>query len=373
VQAVKEKQPAELQAILDQLADARAKTTVEVEGDKLPVTNLDKVFWPGTSDHPPLTKRDYMMYLAKVSPWLLPHMKDRPITFVRFPNGIEGGKFYQKHWEKGLPGFVQTLQLFAEHAAKDQEYIVCNNLPTLLWLAQIADLELHTWQSRIEAGPDALNLPKTFGGSLENLEASLLNYPDFLLFDLDPYLYSGKEKRGDEPELHMKGFKKTVELAKWVKEILDSLKVDSFVKTTGKTGIHMYVPIVRDFTFDEIRALSREIGQIILKQHPNDVTMSWAVVKRTGKVFLDHNMNARGKTLASIFSPRVSPEAAVSFPLSWDEIDDVYPTDFTMHNVPELLQKDGDLWADILDRKNDLRQLLSREPGLQQQRKKRSR
>jgi len=367
------KEPGELQAILDQLAEAKEKTIVEVDGNKLPVTNLSKVFWPGTSHHEPLTKRDYMMYLAKVSPWLLPHMKDRPITFVRFPNGIKGGKFYQKHWEKGLPDFVQTLWLFAEHVATDQEYIVCNNLPTLLWLAQIADLELHTWQSRIEAGPDAWSLPKSFGGSVEKLEASLLNYPDFLLFDLDPYLYSGKEKRGEEPELHMEGFKKTIELAKWVKEILDSMHIESFVKTTGKTGIHMYVPIVREFTFDEVRALSGAIGQIILKKRPNDVTMEWAVVKRTGKVFFDHNMNARGKTLASIYSPRVSPEASVSFPLSWDQIDDVYPTDFTMHNVPELLQKNGDLWADILKHKNDLRQLLSRQPGLQQTKKKRSR
>lgn len=348
--------------LIEQIRSAGAtKALIEIGDIRLPVSNLDKVFWPGTQTHPPLTKRDYMIYLAEVSPWLLPHMKDRPITFVRFPNGIKGGKFYQKHWEKGLPAFVETLSLFAEHVATDQEYIVCNNLPTLLWLAQIADLELHTWQSRIKPGPDAWDLSTTFGGSVEQLESSLLNYPDYLLFDLDPYLYSGKEKSGDEPELHHQGFKMTVELAKWVKQILDSLKMESFIKTTGKTGLHMYVPIVREFTFDEVRALSDTIGRAVLQHHPNDVTMEWAVVKRTGKVFLDHNMNSRGKTLASIYSPRVSPEAAVSMPISWDQIDDVYPTDFTMHNVPELLKKHGDLWADILDHKNDLRSILSKD------------
>jgi bifunctional non-homologous end joining protein LigD len=351
------------QKVLSQLENAGDKLLLEVDGSTISFTNLNKQFWPGTDEHEPLTKRDYAIYLTKVAPWILPHMKDRPITFVRFPHGIKGGKFYQKHWEKGLPDFVERTSIFVEHVKTAQEYIVCNNLPTLLWLAQIADLEIHTWQSRIKPGPDGQGRSLDFGSSLAALEESLLNFPDYLLFDLDPYIYSGKESHGDEPELNIEGFRQCARLAKWLKDIFDTVGIEAFIKTTGKTGLHIYIPIVREFTFDEVRALSDAIGRVVLKQHPNDVTMDWAVVKRTGKTFLDHNMNARGKTLASIYSVRVSPEAAVSVPIRWDQIDDIYPTDFTMRSVPELLKVQGDLWADILDHKNDLRKLITKTQG----------
>lgn len=346
--------------VLSQLENAEDKLLLEVESSRISFTNLNKEFWPETDKHEALTKRDYAIYLTKVAPWILPHMKDRPITFVRFPNGIKGGKFYQKHWEKGLPDFVERISIYVEHARSAQEYIVCNNLATLLWLAQIADLEIHTWQSRIKPGPDGKGWPLDFASSLEALESSLLNYPDYLLFDLDPYTYSGKESPGDEPELNIQGFRQCARLAKWLKEIFDTMGIDAFIKTTGKTGLHIYIPIVREFNFDEVRALSDAIGRVVLKQHPNEVTMDWAVVKRSGKTFLDHNMNARGKTLASIYSARVSPEAAVSVPVRWDQLDDVYPTDFTMRTVPEMLRVQGDLWRDILDHKNDMRKMIER-------------
>lgn len=346
------------ESVLAQLGTTSNKANVDVDGHVIAFSNLDKELWPGTDKHPPLTKRDYAIYLTKIAPWLLNHTSDRPLTLLRYPNGINGQKFYQKHWEKNLPEFVQTVWLYGEHAGGDQRYLTCNNLPTLLWLAQIADLELHTWQARISPGPDGRELPLTFAGSVQQLEESLLNFPDYLLFDLDPYIYKGDEKTGEEPALNLKAFKTTCKLAKWIKEVLDALGIESFIKTTGKTGLHMYVPIAREFTFDEVRAISDTIGRAVLGQHPNDVTMDWAVVKRTGKIFLDHNMNARGKTLASIYSPRVSPEAAVSIPIKWDQIDDIYPTDFTMHSVPELLVRQGDLWSDILDHKNDLRAVM---------------
>jgi bifunctional non-homologous end joining protein LigD len=360
------------QSLIDEIRSFKTRGMLQVDGEEVALTNLEKTYWPTYEKQSPITKRDYILYLLSVSPWLLPHMKDRPLTFLRFPNGISGGKFYQKHWDQGLPSFVETFSLFGESNKRDQRYIVCNNLATLIWLAQVADLELHTWQSRIEPGPDAFNLQKTFTGSVAALEASLLNYPDYMLFDLDPYLYSGKERSGDEPELHRRGFKKTVQLAHWLKEILDSLPIESFVKTTGKTGLHIYVPIVREFTFDDVRALSETIGRVVLDKHPGDVTMEWAVVKRKGKVFLDHNMNSRGKTLASIYSPRVSPEAAVSFPIRWDQLDDIYPTDFTMRNVPDLLAKQGDLWSDILNHKNDLAHRLQNPPKQQKTKRRAS-
>jgi bifunctional non-homologous end joining protein LigD len=344
---------------IEQLSGTEKTLVVELDGHKISFSNLDKVFWPAHDNVPAYTKRDYAIYLAKVAPYLIPHTKDRPITLLRYPNGIKGPKFYQKHWEHKLPEFVSTVMLYGENAGADQEYMTCDNLPTLLWLAQIADIELHTWQARVNPEPDGQHLSRETTGSLEQLEKSILNYPDFLLFDLDPYIYSGKEKQGDEPELNQIAFQKTCDLARWIKEILDPLKIKAYLKTTGRTGLHMYIPVVRNLTFEETRAISEAIGKLVLGQHPNDVTMDWAVVKRTGKIFLDHNMNSRGKTLASIYSPRVSAQASVSIPVRWEELDKIYPTDFTMNTVIERLDKVGDLWSDILENKNDLSALMT--------------
>jgi bifunctional non-homologous end joining protein LigD len=143
-----------------------------------------------------------------------------------------------------------------------------------------------------------------------------------------------------------------------LKELLDSLSLSSFVKTTGRTGLHIYVPIIREFDYDSVRAACETIGRFLLRGHPKDITMEWAVVKRAGKIFFDHNQNVRGKTLASIYSPRPSPEAAVSMPVRWDQLKDVYPTDYTILTAPDHLAKAGDLWSDILDHKHDLSELL---------------
>ncbi len=344
--------------ILEQLETDKEKLELEVEGNKIPFSNLNKVFWPATSTTEAVTKRDYAIYLAQVAPYLLPHLKDRILTMVRFPNGIAQGRFYQKHWEHKLPPFVETVRHFTEHAGFDQDFLVCNNLSTLLWLAQIADLELHTSHTRNNPEPEGSSLPRDYTGDVKTLEASLLNYPDYMVIDLDPYTYSGKEKKGEEPELHEKGFKQACHVARWVKDLLDSLKIEAFIKTSGRTGLHIYVPIVRTIDYPSVRMLSEIIGKQILKEHPEDVTMDWTIVKRTGKVFLDHNMNARSKTLGSIYSPRIAPEATISTPIEWSELGHVYPHDFTMRSVPKRLKEKGDLWADILAHKNDLEKLL---------------
>jgi bifunctional non-homologous end joining protein LigD len=130
------------------------------------------------------------------------------------------------------------------------------------------------------------------------------------------------------------------------------------VKTTGKTGLHIYVPILRQFDYDAVRSACETIGRFVMQAHPKDVTMEWSVPKRAGKVFYDHNQNVRGKTLASLYSPRPSPEAAVSMPVRWDELKDTYPTDFTILSAMDRLEKTGDLWHDILDHKHDLAALL---------------
>ena len=344
--------------MLDQLDNDKDRLALSVEGHRLPVTNLNKELWPKLGRRRALTKRDLLRYLAQVAPYALPHLRDRPLTLSRYPNGITGQHFYQKHWDAPLPEFVDTVRLYSSHNEGDQEYLICNNLPTLLWLGQLGDLELHTWYSRVSPEPDGQHLATTFTGSEEQIDRSLLNYPDFVVFDLDPYIYSGREKKGEEPELNRKAFTKTCEVARWLKDVLDSLSLSSFVKTTGRTGLHIYVPILRELDYDSARAACETICRFVLQQHPREVTMDWTVEKRAGKIFLDHNQNVRGKTLASIYSPRVLPEAAVSMPLHWNELDEVYPSEFTILTSPARLAATGDLWADILEAKHDLRGLL---------------
>ena len=350
----------DIDSVLDQLGARRDAFVLKVQGHSIALSNLDKELWPAFDGVRPLTKRDLLVYLARVAPYLLSHLKDRPLTLTRYPNGIHAEYFYQKHWDAPRPDFVETVRLFSEHNLGDQEYLMCNNLPTLLWLGQLADLELHTWYSRVSPEPDGHHLSTRFAGSEENIEASLLNYPDFIVFDLDPYIYSGRESKGAEPELNRRAFEKTRQVARWLKEVLDSLSLSSFVKTTGRTGLHIYAPILRQIDYDAVRSAAQTIGLFLLRQHPRDITMDWSVEKRTGKVFFDHNQNSRGKTLASLYSPRPSPNAAVSMPVRWDELDDVYPSDFTIVTAPERLARIGDLWADILQAKADVRGILDR-------------
>lgn len=350
----------DVESVIEQLSRPAEKFTLRVQGYRVPLTNLDKPLWPPLGERPALTKRDLLVYFSRVSPYLLPHMRDRPITLARYPDGITGQHFYQKHWDAPLPEFVETVRLFSEHNEGDREYLMCNNLATLLWLGQLADIELHTWYSRVSPEPDGHHLSTVFTDSAENIDRSLLNYPDFIVFDLDPSIYSGAEATGADPALNRNAFAATCDVAMWLKEILDSLSLSSFVKTTGRTGLHIYVPILRRLDYDSVRAAAETIGRFLVRAHPRRVTLEWRVPKRTGRVFFDYNQNARGKTLASVYSPRPTPEASVSMPVRWDELPTVYPTQFTILTVPDRLEEVGDLWANILNEKHDLARILEK-------------
>ena len=347
--------------VLDQLSRSREKLILEIGNHRISITNLNKVFWPEVGEQKAITKRDMISYYARMGPLIIPHLRDRPLTLTRYPNGIDGTSFYQKRWEDKLPEFVERFRLFSSHNEGDVEYIVVNNLPTLIWLAQLADIELHPWLSRIVSGADAQSLPTNFTGTKAQLEASVLNYPDFIVFDLDPYIYSGKEKTGDEPEPNRRAFAKAGEVAHTLKDILDQLSLSSFLKTSGKTGLHIYVPVLRQYNYSITRKTCELVGRFLMQQRPNDVTMEWSVSKRAGKIFLDHNQNVRGKNMASIYSLRPLPGAPVSTPLSWDELSDVYPTQFDIESVPKRVEEIGDLWADIHGAKHDLSRLLETE------------
>ena len=164
-------------------------------------------------------------------------MRDRPLTLLRFPNGIHDKKWYQKHWEAELPPFVETIVMYSDCEGGDQRFLLCNNLPTLLWLCQLADIEWHAQLARVVGEPDAAGLPRTFAGSTENLDRSVLSYPDFILLDLDPYIFAGHEKPGEEPQPSEASFAVTSDVALSLKEILDALGLASFVKTSGATGL----------------------------------------------------------------------------------------------------------------------------------------
>jgi bifunctional non-homologous end joining protein LigD len=345
-------------AVAEQLRTLENEGALSVEGHEISVSNLQKVLWPQTDEHPAITKRDFLSYLVQCSPYLLPHLKARPLTLSRFPNGIAKGQFYQRHIANGLPSFVNTVCVYSGHNKANVEYLLCNNLATLLWLGQLANLELHTWFSRIDPEPDGHSLATTFTGSEENVDRSLLNYPDFLTIDLDPYIYSGKEAAGAEPELNQAAFEKTAGVALRIKTMMDSLGLEAFVKTSGRTGLHIYVPILRQYDFATVRGLCETIGMFLMKSPEKDVTMTWATKGRTGKIFFDHNMNSFGKTVASVYSPRALPHAGVSMPLRWEEVGTIYPTAFTLHSAMERLESVGDLWADILEKKHDLKGLL---------------
>jgi bifunctional non-homologous end joining protein LigD len=350
----------EVGTVLEQLETREQRVVLTVDDYDLPVTNLDKTLWPAVGRAKPLTKRDLLRYLTRISPWLLPHLAGRPMFTTRFPDGVNGKSFYQKHW-RPAPPFARTVSIYSSHNEGDSEYLICENLPTLLFLAQMGGLELHPWFSRVDPAPDARGRSRKFSGSEANLERSVLNYPDFVIFDLDPYLYSGREGKGEEPELHRKAFKRTRDLALRLHDMLGRLGFEIYVKTSGRTGLHLYLPIVRTFDYDAARNIAETIGRFALQQWPDEVTLEWAVVRRTGKIFFDYNQNSRGKSLASIFCPRRHPLATISMPVTWEQLESVYPTDFTLRTVPDILEEQGDPWADILSSKQDLAALLNQE------------
>jgi bifunctional non-homologous end joining protein LigD len=346
----------EVEGILDQLNAKAQNIDLKVGDAKIKLTNLDREYWPADKDAklPPLTKRDHLRYLARVGRFMIPHLMDRPLTMIRMPEGIDGERFFQKHWEQAKPDFVETVTVFSEHNEGAHEYILGNNLPTLLWLGQVGTLEFHVWHSRAKLAPDAKSQSDDYASSLDAMQGSVLNYPDYLVFDIDPYIYSGKEPKGAEPELNKKGFAMGKRVAFWINDVLKQMSLSARVKTSGKTGLHVFVPIDRTVTFDEARHICEMVGRHVMQAHPKDITMEWAVVKRTGKIFIDYNMNVRGKTLNVAYSPRGVPGAPISMPLTWEELEAAEPMHFTMRNALDRLEKAGDRWHDVLSVKQNL-------------------
>lgn len=329
--------------------DDRSADDVRNESS-LPVvfTNLDKVYFPEAG----LTKGDVVAYYRQVAPWILPHLADRPLTLRRFPDGIHGAEFFQKD-VRDAPPFVRTVRLWSDAGDRDLAAVVCDDEATLLWLVQVGCIELHAWFSRITPEP-GLEASTEFSGSEEALERSVLNYPDFVVFDLDPFLLPEGEalrRRGREydPDYSRRGFEAARQAALWLEEALSGLGLRSFVKTSGKTGLHVFVPVRRAYTYRQTHAFAKTVCGWLSRRHPELVTVAWRVRDRVGKVFLDYNQNVRGKTLAVAYSLRPTPEATVSLPVTWDELREGFdPLQWNARTVPARLRERGDPWRDIL-------------------------
>lgn len=336
--------------------DDRSPEDVRTPDASLPVslTHLDKVYFPEAH----LTKGDVVAYYRQVAPWILPHLRDRPLTLRRFPDGIHGEDFFQKD-VPDAPPFVRTVRLWSDSGDRDLTAVLCDDEATLVWLVQMGCIELHAWFSRVTPDPE-LDASTEFSGSEEALERSVLNYPDFVVFDLDPFLLPEGEvlrRRGREfdPEYSRRGFEAARQAALWLDEALSDLGLRSFVKTSGKTGLHVFVPVRRAYTYRQTHAFAKTVCGWLSRKHPDVLTVAWRVRDRVGKVFLDYNQNVRGKTLAVAYSLRPTPEATVSLPLTWEELREGFdPLSWNARTVPPRLRERGDPWRDILSHAQSL-------------------
>lgn len=324
-----------------QLEDPRTDKVIEADGFSLSVTKQDKVNWPGDRSR---TKRQYLLYLLNMWEHMAQHLRDRPLTLIRWPGGIEASEgVYQKHWQHAPPDYVLQKPVWSDTHQKAQDFTLCNNLQTLLWLGQMGILELHGWYSSFR--PDVA-LPADTFSSEESLQASVLNHPEFIVFDLDP------------PQKDRAGFDMCAEAALALHETLKALRLTAYVKTSGKNGLHVYVPIKRNLPYRATHAFAQQIGVHMTQTHPELFTIEWSKEKRPHKVYFDYNQNGMGRTLPVPYSVRAVRGAPVSMPLEWDEVGKIQPEEFDIVSVPELMQTRPDAWRNIFQNPQDLTQLL---------------
>jgi len=284
---------------------------------KLKLVNLSKVFWPKEG----YTKGDLISYYREIAPIILPHLIGRPESLLRYPNGIEGQNFFQKDVSNLKLDWMMRARI-AHHHAK-VEYMLVQDEAALIYLINLGCIDLNPWSSRI----------------------GKLDYPDYLVIDLDPLDVS---------------FEKVIEVAQTCRQVLEDLNIESFPKTSGATGIHIYIPMGAKYTYDQVKNFAHLLC-IQINSHIPDLTSLERLPKnRPKKVYLDFLQNNRGQTLASVYSVRPGPEAPVSTPLTWNEVTkSLTPTQFTIKNIPARLQKKGDLFKKILEKRVDIKKVLT--------------
>lgn len=300
--------------------DAR-EAVIDVGGRAVRLTNLAKPFWPESG----ITKGDLLQYYADVSDVLLPHLRDRAMVMKRYPNGARGKWFFMKRAPSPRPEWIETCAI--EHRSGNViDFPMIQDLAALVWVINLGCIDLNPWYARCDD----------------------VDRPDYLHFDLDPVPGAS--------------FAKVIDAALHVHEALEALTMPTFVKTTGSKGMHVYVPIVRGPTQKQVWTFAKALAQTLAARHPKLLTAEYRIAKRPrGRVLVDYNQNAWGRTLASVYSPRPKPRAPVSTPLSWKEVEKgVSIDDFRLDNVAARVRRLGDLWQPLNEPRGrfDLRDVL---------------
>ena len=292
-----------------------ASTTKKIDGKELTLTNLDKVMYPETG----FTKGQVIEYYRNIAPFVIPHIEDRPITMKRYPNGIAGAHFYEKDAPKHTPAWIKTFQIPRSGENSMINYVLINEPATLVWSANLANLEIHPFLAR----------------------APHIDRPTMVVFDLDP---------GDGADIL-----KSCEVALLLKELLDKLDLESFVKVSGSKGIHLHVPLNTNVTYEATQPFAKSLAQWLESEHPNLVVSEMAKAKRKGKVFVDWSQNSDHKSTVAVYSLRAKgPRPFVAMPLSWDALrkalkrKDARALFFEPDAVLKTLKKSGDLFAPTL-------------------------
>jgi len=278
------------------------------------LTNLDKEFWPG------ITKGDLVRYYRDISHVLLPHLAGRAMVMKRYPHGAAGPFFFMKRAPRHRPPWLHTCSI--EHAAKGViDFPVVDDLPSLEWVVNLGCIDLNPWYARCDD----------------------TGRPDYLHFDLDPVPPAGLDR--------------VRETALRVREALDSLMLPCYPKTTGSRGMHLYIPIVRGPVQKQVWTFAKELARQLAGRYPKLITAEYRVARRpAGRVLVDYNQNAWGRTLASVYSVRPTPRATVSTPVTWEEVERGFRMeDFRLENVPERVKSLGDLYAPLLARRGRVR------------------
>jgi len=285
---------------------------LNVAGKEVRLTNLRKIFWPDLG----ITKGDLLRYYAAVAGALLPHIRDRAMVMKRYPHGAAGDFFFMKRAPSPRPAWIEICSI-AHDSGNVIDFPMVQDVAALLWVINLGCIDLNQWYARCDD----------------------VDRPDYLHFDLDPGVGAG--------------FDRVLETAFIVREALETLRMPSLVKTTGSRGLHVYVPIVRGPVQKEVWTFAKALAHELALRHPALITAEYKVARRPrGRVLVDYNQNAWGRTLASIYSPRPRPEATVSTPVTWKEIErGIRIEDFTMLNVPARVARLGDLWKPLLEKR----------------------
>jgi bifunctional non-homologous end joining protein LigD len=290
----------------------------EIDGRELRLSNLNKTFWPDEG----YTKGDLVAYYLNAAPYIVPHLAGRPLTMKRMPDGIDGESFYEKSAPSHVPDWIGRCKVQSDDSRKGViDYMTIEDTAGLLYIANLGCIEFHPLHSRCQD----------------------VGHPDYLFFDLDPF-----------PPYT---YEDVLTVARHIKVLLDQLGLTAFPKTSGATGLQIYVPVLRGtYTYEQVRAFVGACGRLIRDADPDRVTMAWKIADRTGKVFIDHNMNRSGANIAAAYSVRPEPHAPVSTPLTWDEVrrGGFEPQDFRIDNIWERLARVGDLFEGVRTEALDL-------------------